>query len=236
MDEKRYSLKHPYLSVKTPGECSYGGSQEWSKSHTMRKYGCGVVGIADLLLYLGLHHPSCETDLHHGILREDGYISYARYERYLMKMRRRYLHVIPGFGVPGWYLPFALNRYFRRYRLDLRASWGLRLRPMLPRIEAMLEDDIPVILAIGPNFPCVWGKTKLSFYRQVNGECVPATETKAHFVVVTGIWGNYLQVSSWGREYYISWPEYQAYVRKRSSILASNICRVHEKHRRGAKS
>lgn len=232
MEMRRCGLRHPYFSVKTQGEYSYGGSQTWSSSRMMRKYGCGVIGIADLLLYLGLHRTNCETDLHYGILREDGYVSYPRYERYLMKMRRRYLSLIPGLGVPGFVLPAALNRYFRHYRIGMRARWCLCVGKILPRIEKMLAQDIPVILAVGPNFPLIWGKKKVTFYRLENGLFLPAVETKAHFVVVTGIVDEYLQISSWGKEYYISWPEYQHYVKRYSSCLGSNICLIKEKKKR----
>lgn len=232
MEMKRCSLRYPYFSIKVQNEHSFGGSQTWSESRIMRKYGCGVVGMSDVLLYLGLHQTSCETDLLYGILREDGFLSYPRYERYLIKMRRRYLSVIPGFGVPGFFLPIAMNRYFRHYRIDLRASWCIRPGKILPRIEEMLRQDMPVILAIGPNFPYVFGKQKVTFYRKENGEYLPATAVKAHFVVVTGMIDNYLQISSWGKEYYLSWPEYQKYMKKYSTCLTSNICRIRERKRK----
>lgn len=232
MEEKRCSLKYPYLSVKTQTEKSYGGSQNWSSSRIMRKYGCGVVGISDVLLYLGLHKADYDTDLFHGILLEDGNLSLPRYERYLLKMRRRYLHLIPGFGVPGWALPSALNRYFHHYHIDLRARWCICAGKILPRIEMMLQQDIPVILAIGPNFPLFWGKKKLLLYRMENGEYVPSIEINAHFVVVTGIVDGYLQISSWGKEFYLSWQEYLRYVKKYSRFGVSNICWIREKRKR----
>lgn len=229
MEMKRCCLRYPYFSIKLQNEQSFGGSQTWSSSRMMRKYGCGVVGMADVLLYLGLHQTSCETDLLYGMLREDGLLSYPRYERYLIKMRRRYLSIIPGFGVPGFFLPVAMNHYFRHYRIDLRASWCIRPGKILPRIEEMLRQDMPVILAIGPNFPFVWGRQKVTLYRKDNGEYLPASEVKAHFVVVTGMMDGYLQISSWGKEYYLSWAEYQRYMKKFSTCLTSNICRIREK-------
>lgn len=232
METKRYGLRHPYFSIKTQTDHSFGGSQTWSSSRIMRKYGCGVVGMADVLLYMGLHQTSCETDLLYGMLREDGFLSYPRYERYLMKMRRRYLSVIPGFGVPGFFLPLAMNRYFRHYRIELRASWCVRPGKILPRIEEMLRQDMPVILSIGPNFPLVWGRHKVTLYRKENGEYLPAVETKAHFVVVTGMMDGYLQISSWGKEYYLSWAEYQKYMKKHSTCLTSNICRIQAKKKK----
>ena len=232
MEMKRCGLKYPYFSVKTQTERSYGGSQTWSKSRVMRKYGCGVIGIADVLLYLGLHRADCETDLHYGILREDGDVSYPRYERYLLKMRHRYLPVIPGVGVPGFALPAALNRYFRHYRINMKAKWCLCPGKIWSRIKSMLAEDIPVILAVGPNFPLAWGKKRVTFYRLENGKFIPALETKAHFVVVTGMADEYLQISSWGKEYYIFWPEYRQYVRKYSTFFGSNICMIKEKRKR----
>ena len=184
-----------------------------------------------MLLYLGLNRPSCATDLQYGMQREDGNLSYPRYERYLRKLRRRYLGVIPGFGVPCFLVPHAMNRYFRHYRIGLRARWCLSQAKLYERIEESLARDLPVILAIGQNIP-FWRRKKLCLYRQENGVCLPAAEVKAHFVVVTGLENEYLQVSSWGKEYYISWQEYLHYAGKCSSFLVSNICMLYEKRRK----
>ena len=232
MEMKRCCLRHPYLSFKTQNGFSFGGSQTWCSSRTLLKYGCGVVGMGDVLLYMGLHRPSCSTDLQYGIEREDGMLSTPRYERYLRRLRRKYLGIIPGFGVPGFLVPLAMNRYFRHYRMDFRARWCVSHTKLYRRIEESLAKDLPVLLAIGQNIP-FWGKHKLKLYRQENGKYLPAAEVKAHFVVVTGLENGYLQVSSWGREYYISWQEYVSYVKKHSSFLVSNICLVAEKKKKG---
>ncbi len=278
MEMKRCCLRYPYLSVKTDNAYSYGGNQNWSGSRAVRRYGCGVVGMGDVILYLGLHQLSFDTDLFYGMAREDGYLSFPRYERYLRKISKRYVRIIPGMGVPGFLLPAAFNKYFRQYRIDLKAKWCVsqakllsrieryvRIIPgmgvpgfllpaafnkyfrqyridlkakwcvsqakLLSRIEESLSRDIPVILSVGQNIP-FWRKKKLCFYRQENGSYLPDTETKAHFVVVTGLENGYLQVSSWGREYYISWAEYRNYVKKYSSFLISNICLIEEKKAR----
>ena len=114
----------------------------------------------------------------------------------------------------------------------LRASWCVRPGRILPRIEEMLRQDFPVILAIGPNFPRFWGKRKVVLYRKENGEYLPSTDIKAHFVVVTGMMDGYLQISSWGKEYYLSWTEYQRYMKKYSTCLTSNICRIQVKRKK----
>ena len=228
MENRRCCLRHTYLAVKTQADKSFGGNQNWATGYMMRKYGCGVVAMGDVLIYLGIHQLPCNTDLLYGMLREDGCLSYPRYERYLRKMNKRYLGIIPGFGVPNFQLARAMNRYFRHYRIDLRARWCLSSGKMLERIQDSLSKDYPVILAIGQNIP-FWRKKKLTLYRQENGVYLPATETKAHYVVVTGMENGYLQISSWGKEYFISWKEYQEYGKKYSSFWASNICLIQEK-------
>ncbi len=228
MENRRCCLRHTYLAVKTQADKSFGGNQNWATGYMMRKYGCGVVAMGDVLIYLGIHRLPCNTDLLYGMLREDGCLSYPRYERYLRKMNKRYLGIIPGFGVPNFQLARAMNRYFRHYRIDLRARWCLSSGKMLERIQDSLSKDYPVILAIGQNIP-FWRKKKLTLYRQENGVYLPAIETKAHYVVVTGMENGYLQISSWGKEYFISWKEYQEYGRKYSSFWASNICLIQEK-------
>lgn len=228
MENRRCCLRHPYFAVKTPEGKSFGGNQNWSTCFLVRKYGCGVAAIADVLVYLGLHHPEFQTELLSGMLREDGCLSFPRYERYLRRIYKRYLGIIPFFGVPNFQLPRAMNHYFRHYRIGLRAKWCLRSGRILERIQESLSRDCPVILCIGQNIP-FWRKKKLTFYRQENGVYLPALETKAHFVVVTGMENGFLQISSWGREYFISWQEYQEYSRKYSSFWACNICLVKEK-------
>ena len=193
MENRRCCLRHTYLAIKTQDGKSFGGNQNWAAGCMMRRYGCGVVALGDVLAYLGIHQLSCNTDLLYGILREDGCLSYPRYERYLRKINKRYLGVIPGFGVPNFQIPRAMNRYFRHYRIDLRARWCLSSGKMLERIQDSLSRDYPVILAVGQNIP-FWKKKKLTFYRQENGVYLPNTETKAHYVVVTGMENGYLQI------------------------------------------
>lgn len=81
MENRRCCLRHTYLAVKTQDGKSFGGNQNWAAGCMMRRYGCGVVALGDVLAYLGIHQLSCNTDLLYGILREDGCLSYPRYER-----------------------------------------------------------------------------------------------------------------------------------------------------------
>lgn len=97
----------------------------------------------------------------------------------------------------------------------------------------MLREDIPVILSIGPNFPLLWQKKELTLHIQTNeGSFYPGPATHAHYVTVTGMDDTWLQISSWGRKYFINRNEYLQYVKAHSARLVSNILYVKKKVKR----
>lgn len=202
------ALKHSFLQVESKREYAFGGNQAWFPYKFLKKMGCGVVSAANVLMYLKGKQNVSEME----------YLDFAK------KIWLQYLPVIPGFGMNGITLMIGLNRYFWKEGLPYRASWKISGKKMLSRIDEMLKKDIPVILSVGPNFPKFWRKEKLSFYRKADdGSYIPAVKTRAHFVTVTGREGQWLQISSWGKEYYFAIREYQNYVKNHSSYLVSNI-------------
>ena len=159
-------LKHTYIQVRKNGKPSYGGNQAWGQDAAMKKYGCGVIAGADLLLYLSLHKKACFGTGKFPKKTDTGSIEEQAYEEFVQHMRRRYFPVIPGLGMPWWMLILGLNRYFWKNRIPLLASFGVRDRNFIKRIRAMMAHDIPVILAIGPNFPLPLKRHKLAFYEK----------------------------------------------------------------------
>lgn len=219
-------LWHTYPSVGG----SYGGSQSWFQDKNMAQAGCGVVAAGDVLLYLGMYRKGCRTEEVHGLFHGDGSISRPRYERYLKHLRRRYLPLLPRLGMPYWVLILGLNRYFGRHHIPLRARWGVLPWKMAARMEEMLCRDIPVIFSIGPRFPLFFRKEQLKLYQEDGrGQLRCAAQTKAHFVVATGLEDGKIHISSWGRAYVIDWEEYKAYVRRNSNYLMSNLCYIGER-------
>lgn len=222
-------LKHTYIQVQQNGKPSYGGNQAWGQDAAMRKYGCGVIAGADLLLYLSLHKKYCLGTGEFPNKTDTGNIEKKAYENFAQGMRRRYFPVIPGLGMPWWMLVLGLNRYFWKNRIPLGASFGVRDRNLAKRIRAMLAHDIPIILAIGPNFPLPLKRHKLAFYEKSGEKYQEVCKTAAHFVTITGILGEWLEISSWGRPYYIRLQEYREYVRKHSCPLVSNIIYIRKR-------
>lgn len=219
------ALQHPYPMIRhSNGRLAYGGDQSAAQNKTMRRCGCGVVGGADLLLYLHRWRAGCRTEV---FSDTDGpAIPQEQYGPLIEELRRRYFPILYPFGKDGVTLAMGMNRYFRKYGIRLRARWNAGKRSLWTNMERMLREDIPVILSIGPNFPLFWQKHKLAMYRHTPDGYRPANATNSHFLMVTGMEGKWLRVSSWGQEYYIDRDEYCEYVRKHSCWLFSNILSV----------
>lgn len=222
-------LKAPYIAIMKDGNLSYGGSQEWWKRKIMSGYGCGVIAATDLLLYLDLHKEYCKGKEFQEEEMGNGFLDVEVYQKCAETMCKKYFPIIPWLGMPGWLLGIEINRYFIRNRISLKATFGVRSRNMPNRIKAMLAHDIPVILAIGPNFPLPMKKHKVAFYEKIEEGYEKIAEVAAHFVVITGFEGQWMRISSWGKEYYINFYEYQNYVKKHSCPLISNICYIKKK-------
>ncbi len=204
------SLTKKYIQVERNGRLSYGGSQMWSENKTVKVCGCGPVAVLDTLLYL--------TN------RQDRPMSLEEYNRTLEAMSKRYFPLVKPFGINGLMLAAGMNRLLRKYRLPYRAFWAVSGRKFWPRVEELLRQDLPVIFSVGPNFPALWQKHRLTFYRKTaDGVYVPSSSAKSHYITATGIDPEWLRISSWGTEYYINRREYDEYIHKHSTSLVSNI-------------
>ena len=219
-------IRHNYISVGSGPRRSFGGNQMSSDSKTMREVGCGVIAALDLLLYLCRFHPGCVCGFFAGAA-EDGVIDEREYDELARALSRRFFPMIPKLGINGIMLAAGLNRFFRRYDIPFRASWGIGSGRLFEEIKEMLACDIPVILSIGPNFPLFWQKHELNFYTaRPDGALQRACSIKAHYVTVTGIDEQCLYISSWGRAYCIEREEYMAYIRRHSGSIVSNIVKL----------
>lgn len=211
-------LKRKLLSVKNGPTRTTGGNQQLADSRQLRTCGCGIVSSTDMLLYLGRRGEGGGF-----VLAEGDDIGLRDYNRLLARLRKRYMPLIPHFGINGFNLSLGLNLYFLRYRIPMRAVWRIGTRRLWERVGRMLEEDMPVILSIGPNFPFFWKRRSLPLYEMRDGQYRKTASAIAHYVTVTGMDEKWLRVSSWGTEYYISRQEYETYMRKTSCPLFTNI-------------
>lgn len=203
-------LQKEFVRVERNGSMSYGGSQMWSGNKTIRVCGCGPVAVLDLVFYLSG--------------RQETPISLEEYNQELERLTRRYFPLIPPLGINGLLLAAGANLLLRKYHLPYTAYWALSGRKFWTRLKELLEQDIPVVFSVGPNFPAVWQKEKLRFYIQSSdGSYHPSCSVKSHYITATGCDENWLRISSWGKMYYIRREEYDAYIREHSSAFVCNM-------------
>ena len=222
------ALNHPLPEVLAGDRRCFGGTQMLLPKQSIRETGCGLISSANLMAYLTRFHG-----LRDGLFdRFSGLdaIPLADFNRACMNICRGLLRPWPHLGMTGTAVAAGLNREFRRRGIPYRARWCFRSGPLWERMAAMLEKDLPVILAIGPNLPRFWRRKKLVLYRQdANGNHIPAARTSGHFVTATAMDGDWITVSSWGRRYCISRAEYEDYSKRYSGSWFCNMILLKEK-------
>ncbi|MDO4960930.1 MAG: hypothetical protein Q4E57_03625 [Eubacteriales bacterium] len=214
-------LTHRYPGVSCGDVISFGGSQNWFKGN-LRSCGCGVVAAADTLRYLlGGAKPA----------------SQEQYDAYIKKLSRSF-PVIPHYGMPGIAMALSLNLNMIRKKMNYRAAWAELPWKIEETSRKMLENDIPVPFLVGPDFHMPFSKREMGIklYEQKESagdggrsgtvSYVWTKNIKDHFMVMTGLDGDWAEVSSWGERYYIDLKEYETYAKRNGFGLFSNIVRI----------
>ena len=221
---KELSLLGAYRLL--PAGASGGGSQNafpknryLSEDYTIHKFGCGLIALSDLLLYL-THRKGKKSG-----------VTYEKYMDYIRYMHRHYGRwTLPYIGLPGFAMAFSFNRYARLHRLHMRSRWTVLNHKIPEKIEEMLSDGIPVIMSIGPRVHPLKERRGIHFYeaRQKPGGTVyeESQRVQGHYFTVLGIRRvpagavakQYtktpedtvvmLEIISWGRIYYVDLAEY----------------------------
>lgn len=226
-------LQNPYISVDYAGRPSFGGDQRCCRGKVFQRCGCGVVAALDLLLYLDRWH----SDVHipeFANLCSSSPLPQPAYEQALDRLRQAYFPLFYPFGMNGLALSLGMNLFFKRHALPYKARWSVPRAELWQRIGAMLERDLPVIMAVGPNFPRFWLKKGANFCRlSPEGRYVPIVSTRAHFVTATGLDDEWVEISSWGGRYYIGQEEFARYTKECSNSLLCSILYIEHKQADG---
>lgn len=226
-------LQNPYVSVEYSGRPSFGGDQRCCGDKVLQSCGCGVVAALDMLLYLDRWH----SDVHipeFANLCASSPLPQTAYEQTLEKLRRAYFPLFYPFGMNGLALSLGMNLFFKRHALPFKARWSVPKAELWQRIGAMLERDLPVIMAVGPNFPRFWQKKGANFCRlSQEGRYVPSVSARAHFVTATGLDDEWVELSSWGGRYYMGREEFARYTKECSNSLLCSILYIEHKQADG---
>ncbi len=218
-------LSHDLFTVlEEENRIGYGGSQKWYSDENDDKYGCGIAACADVALYLMCKNRQY-SDKAFEIKEADGEYLVRKQDfiRLSERLRRTCLPIIPKFGVNSFVMALGMNKFFISRHMPFRCYWKVTRGNRWELVKDMLLRDVPVVLAVGANFPVVWGKHRVNLYSRNEQGGVMSTAVKAHYVVITAIDDEWLTISSWGRKYYIRRKEFDEYVRRYSGNMYSNI-------------
>jgi hypothetical protein len=215
-------IQSSYIQVKREknGVLTYGGDQGFFDADSgipgdkkKKERGCGVIAFADLLLYLGR-----KPELH--IKETDGFqklvLTEQEYKAYFNRIYRLLGGIPFKGGVSSLFLTLRFNIMALTRGFSMFAIWGFSRKKLPRRILKMLEKDIPVILCIPMMLLPGEKKDGLRLYerqeKEGGAEYVQKAFTRAHYVMVTGVISEngrtYYEISSWGKQYYISRKEY----------------------------
>ncbi len=198
-------------------KCGYSaGSQMWfskkkkyGKNRRIHDFGCGVVALTDLGIYLGMEPLPKDRQ---------------EYMRMVCRMERRWIHILPGFGISPYIYPLFANRYFRKkqvsYRIRPMRITGKKEEKLVKiqkMIRAQLKQDLPLIFAAGPTIPVIGRKKRIPLYYQKGDLIVPSGHSvKSHYMTITGIvriqeQDCYIKLASWGEFWYMKLTDYLEY-------------------------
>ena len=238
-DVIKHQLKQPFISI----EGSYGGNQHWfddsdvwSTDYIINNCGCGLISISDVILYISnsleIQSPagySFSTDDLSNISKEE-YMNYIRY------MDEFCFDLIRGVGLNGISMKRDFNYFCWSNNIELTADWNTDALITQDIILEMLDNDIPVTLAIGPDdnfgvkfYNALVYSTDKSYYLEDEKGGVE----NDHYVTVTGAIENkikdniILEISSCGEKYYIDFDEYEVFVAQHSNYIFSNILYIY---------
>lgn len=227
-------LRNQYIQVDDNQSISFGGNQAWFSEKKLSDYGCGLVAMGDILLYLTktgrINKTAAELVLRRGEIYDK-----ETYLKYLRILEKKYFYVSRLIrGITGFGLVIGFNRFSAGQKSALRASWGVPVSRIGDAVRKSLEKDIPVLFSVGANFPWIFGKKSVTLYEKRGRIYTKKTQTRKHYMTITGIeqddmLGELYQISSWGREYYMSRREYEEYIRRNSIGLLTNILFIREK-------
>ena len=221
-------LEDIYYNQYTP---SYGGCQNWFNytnfqiTHPNReirdyiniaKNGCTFIAASDFLLYMLKYHP--EIDSAHNYSNKLGNINYLDFNTYMEELLfwEKFLHV-SEYPLNSTQLQNGLNFLFMNYDIDLLCSSSITEFFSINTIIDQLDKNIPVIFSI--RFKPYISNKSITFYdenvvsaKTLDWDGNKILENENHTVIVTGIVYDanitWLEVSSWGKKYYINLSDF----------------------------
>ncbi|MCR5743775.1 MAG: hypothetical protein K6F92_08690 [Lachnospiraceae bacterium] len=256
-----YALAHDFISVMYDGDEDYehmaytGGNQSWFYNdqtgegyYTLQEQGCGLMAVADTLIYMSLHHENLAglTDVRPD---ENGVIDYETYSDYILGMYAMddvFVFDEMFGGIMGITLDDAVRKCASMRDCSLTASWNKPDKDAPERFTiddakyfledcGLEEDDLEdftkrtnTIISMLENdipVPMSIGPGRYVNFRQDDLE-FPVT---THYYIVGGMHLDYdnktitLDIYSWGKNYTVDYLEHTLAVYPDASSFSSYI-------------
>ena len=190
----------------------FAGSQEAFRAESRRiaQYGCGLIGLCDLIIYLTerswREKAEGQTGVHRG----------RSYEAFVHKIDDRMARAYRKLGLNGWSMARAFNRRAKKRGWPLRARWGVPMETLVQEVNAMLLKDIPVIMSVGPGFRSPDGTKGIALYAEDGMTRIDRASD--HYFTVIGLitraGRRFFRVASWGRIYLVDTETYEEGLRR----------------------
>lgn len=208
-------LKEEYISVLYKDGASYGGSQNELPVRKLKLFGCGLVAIGDIILYItGRNKKAVDRDV---------------YNAFLMGLEKRFFY-IPGLlgGISGPFIALGFNIWALVNKAPFVAFWMVPQGRVPSAVLRMLDNDIPVLFSCGACFPWIWKRDGIKLYTGDKDNPVYAGRAVRHYMVISGVQTcsdgrRVYRISSWGKKYYIFEDEYINFMKNKSNSLFTNI-------------
>lgn len=202
MNIEKTLSNHNYIQVGNKTSTHYGGDQSWwGKSNpTISHYGCGVIAMCDLELYLSGKY---KTD----------FIDEDKYKEYICERKRDTYKIseisfIKKFGLFPWKMTRGIRTFLKKeMKIPAKVKWApTRNRTKVYNmIKEMLDNDIPVVAS----YDCTLRGEKLIYKKDKNGVLEDYSYMESHYFVMTGIKENkIIQISTYGGKYFIEFDEW----------------------------
>ena len=155
------------------------------------------------------------------------------YMHLLRKLSRFRYPIIPKAGSFGFEILLYINHFMRKNGRPERMHflWKNTAKRRLEVLRDSMDRGYPVILIIGQRFFRIWKKEGIDFFRLQDGNMKLAySKVRRHFVTITGMYfpplaseSMYLEITSWGKKYYISYEQLGRYISTISAPWISGL-------------
>ena len=229
----------PECGITIPGDSlpSYGGDQNWFHEiavsamypeierrdfGSVTRNGCTLIAATDFILYVLKYHAEITSEK---IITDDiASMDLYTYAERVMLWKKKYFEVLFS-GLDNIQMQNGFNSFFKDHGIKLICKASLFRLFDRAAVEKYLKNNIPVILSLRSNNPS--GNRSLDFFTQeelLSGAAVSNKKCSInHTVNITGIIRDknriWLEISSWGRKYYIDCAEFRAKCIQFNSML-----------------